>query len=273
MLAGRQLAEHLLFVLGRVEAQTRQITFAGATGFDISELPIPAAKLKAYKTPRNLDELDLIVAHVTGVRSGFGVMKAAVQRWRKSLDAGLGAYPLLRAQLEVAGALDDLDDLARRLATWERYRETPYHQIGSQIGDVLANRDIGQVSWHGNGDAKQGGNVGVGFALDCHPAEMIGEWLVATGHASLKVLAGRVLKVSAKARRDGIRVAPHRAFSKDRGIDTDAVVWRKVILPVVERSGGLLRVDYEARWGSGRPVPNTWDDNALYDAKGRRIAA
>lgn len=271
MLVGRQLAESLLLLLRRTERQAKQIAFASG-GFDIGELPIPRGKLKAYSTPRLVEDLDLIVPHVTDVRGGFGVSKAAVARWRKEIARGLRVMPRLAAQLEEAGALGDLELLARRLATFERYRETPYQEIAAQTGDAVANRRIEQVTHHGNGTAKVGGNAGVGFAVDCGRSEILGPWMIDTAQFAFEVLIGRVLKASPKARRDGIRIAPHRAFASDRAGDPGAFVWEHVILPVVARSAGVVRVDYEAQWNTGKPVPDTWDEHALYDARGRRLA-
>lgn len=272
MLTGRKLAEALLYILRRTEAQAKQIAFA-AGGFDIGELPIPAGKLKAYSTPRNVDDLDLIVTHVTDVRGGFGVSRKALARWRKEIGKGMRVMPRLAAQLEQAGALEDLELLARRLATFERYRETPYQQIASvQTGDAIANRRIEQVSWHGNGTARVGGNAGVGFAVDCHHDEIISPWGIRTAQIAFNILVGRVLKASAKARRDGIRVAPHRAFSASRGADPGPFIWEHVILPAIAQNSGAVRVDYEARWNTGKPVPDTWDEHALFDSRGRRLA-
>jgi hypothetical protein len=271
MLVGRQLAEALLLLLRRTEVQAKQIAFASG-GFDIGELPIPAGKLKAYSMLREVDELDLIVAHVTDVRGGFGVSRAAVARWRKEIARGLRVMPVLAAQLEEAGALGDLELLAKRLATFERYRGTPYQEIAAQTGDAIANRRISQVTHHGNGTAKVGGNAGVGFAVDAAANEILSPWMIDTGQRAFEILIGRVLRASAKARRDGIRVAPHRAFAADRAGDPGPFVWEHVILPVVARSEGVVRIDYEAQWGSGKPVPDTWDEHAIYDSRGRRLA-
>ena len=67
-----------------------------------------------------------------------------------------------------------------------------------------------------------------------------------------------------------MKLGPHRCFSPSRYSDTNPKVHREIVLPCVRALPGL-EVDYNMRKGRGRPVPITWDPDALYDAKGRRL--
>jgi hypothetical protein len=298
--AVRSLYENLLKALAVHEEQERQRQFA-EQGWEL--FPMPIKKWKAYKEPRVLDELDFIVTHVTAVRGGFGVSKRAVSKWLKILR-GDGpnvvnptGHPVIDLQLTEAGvwapsfsvkaagltSTEDakfshyffeeeehaerlLQELARRLALWERYRSgVPYHQIGAANGDNLANRELEHVTWHGSL-----GNFGVGWALDVAHDQELEPWHIETGRAALETLYYRILVASARARAKGVKLAPHRAFSPSRRVDTDFRTHREIVLPCVRKLDGL-EVDYTMRKGKGRPVPITWDKNALYDARGRRI--
>lgn len=228
---------------------------------DISSIPIPRGKEKAYPGERNVDELDMIVVHITAVSGGFGVSPKRVRFWKGALYDG-------DVPDAIASHLPDAhpDENARRLALWERYRACPYHQISAANGDDLINHPLSRRSWHANG-----ANTGVGWALDCGPKDNLSPNRIAQGRHSLGTLISRVLFDSAKAIQHGVRIVPHRCSSKDRRGDTGAQVWREVVLPTVRAWGDTVRVDYEFRCGTGLPVPLSWDPNALFDDKGRRL--
>ncbi len=253
-LAFRNALQQMLRASGLHEVQARQVAFAGPGGFDLSSWK--PRKAKAYRYPRPA-EPDLIVVHVTDVTGGFGVSKRRVKAWSRALIDGAG-------ERLPAGIFDQLpsgsnEDRARRLALWERYRECPYHQIGAANGDVICNHDLMRYSWHGNG----GNRRGVGWALDVGHGQDLDRFMVETGRAALRALIYRM-------REDPIDVAPHRAYSAGRRVDTDALVWSMIIKPIVGEFDHV-RIDYEARKGRGRPVPDRWDSDALYDWKGRRL--
>ena len=270
----RNLQEQLLRAVGLYEAQRKQAMFADAlTGWEMYNAAngahyFPITEAKAYKTPRVLSALDLIVVHVTAVKGGFGVSKSRVKYWAKLLDAhGIDDLPdgLAHQLLDAHGNfIHSETDLAQRLALWERFSNVPYHQVALRNGDILTNHPLDRVSWHGNA-----GNVGVGFSVDCAPSEKLDEWMIETARMALLTLIMRVREVSLQP---VIRIAPHRAYSASRRDDPGAYVWRNVIEFVVSHSQGVV-IDFETKRDGGLPVPNTWDDDALFDAKGRRLAA
>lgn len=292
MTSSRSAYENLLKGLALRETQERQRQFA-EHGWNLFALPIE--DWNAYKEPRALEDLDFIVTHVTDVKGGFGVSKLALSKWLRRLRAnqpGLynsTGYEAIDSQLvdagvwtpawtfdettvhrcfTLVGGSDQLPLLARRLALWERYRgKVPYHQIGAANGDNVANRELEHVTWHGSL-----GNFGVGWSLDVGHSQDLENWHIETGRASLETLYRRIMAVSSRAQAKGVRLAPHRAFSGKRLADTDYRVHREVVLPVVHKLDGL-DIDYEMRKGTGRPVPDTWDDNALFDAKGNRLSS
>src|SRR5688572_3826693 len=80
----RNAMEQARIAVGQLERQVRQAHFVEGGAFDISSLPIPKGKEKAYPDPRNVAELNTIVVHVTGVRGGFGVSKRRVKHWENA---------------------------------------------------------------------------------------------------------------------------------------------------------------------------------------------
>lgn len=215
----------------------------------------------------------MIVVHVTAVVGGFGLAASARKRWRATLDHPflVDVPDELISQLIDCGDVEQLDAfygvvdpdlLARRLGTWERYRSTPYHQIGSQAGDSIANRALSQRSYHAGL-----GNDGVGLAIDAGPQEPLSSDLIETGRLSLHNLANRLLDAGAPG---PFKVQPHRCFDSNRVRDTDLYVWREIVLPVVAKRSDLY-IDYELQLGTGRPVPREWDPSAMYDLRGRRV--
>lgn len=263
----RNLQEQLLRALGIFEAQQPQEDFADS-GFEMFSANgahyFPITEAKAYANPRDVRLVDLIVVHVTAVTGGFGVSKSAVKRWTQALmnDHIAALPPGLQAQFSEMP--EDLNLFARRLALWERFANVPYHQVALRNGDCIANHPLSRHTWHGNG-----GNVGVGFAVDCGSGEKLTEWMIETARRSLSILIARLQRETLQSI---IRIAPHRAYSAARREDPGAYVWREVIEWVVSHSQGV-RIDYETKRDGGLQVPNTWDEAALYDAKGRRLAA
>jgi len=257
----RDIINRLGLLAGVLEEQRRQRDFLEG-GFQLFSLPIK--KWKAYQSERNLNELDFIISHVSGVKGGFGVSKKRVRHWLRKLDT-VDVPPSIAKQLSLDSTLEFARDIAQRLALWERYRAgVPYHQIGAANGDNLANRELEHKTWHGNWAEA------VGWALDIGGSEDLEDWHVETGRASLATLCARILKVSSTARASGIRIAPHRAFSPKRRGDTGANVHREIIVPAAYKLD-CLEIDYHMKRGKGRPIPSRWDESALYDAKGRKL--
>lgn len=262
MFALRSLIEAAKVAAGINERQQPQTDFADA-GFELfapngSPL-LPIKKAKAYSQPRDVRLVDLIVVHVTAVRGGFGVQKSRVLAMTKAYENGQELRAELLAQLptDVPSSLQ-----GKRLALWERFKNVPYHQIAARNGDAIANHPLSRHSWHGNG-----GNVGVGFAVDCAPDEKLDDWMIETGRKSLSILIARLQR---ETMQPVIRIAPHRAFSASRRNDTGPYVWKEVIEPVVMHTPGV-RIDYEVKRDGGLPVPKSWDTDAHYDDKGKRV--
>lgn len=229
-------------------------------GFDTTSMPVDLA-LPAR--PRDPKTVKLITVHVTDVSGGFGVAKSAVARWRKLLEQG-------KVPREIAAQLRDPTDLGGSsflLALLERYSRCAYHSIGSRRAGTVRNHPLSLRTSHGDG-----GNRGAGWALDCGHKEALTPYLVDVGIDSLSDLCHEVLD-------DGfgeVVLAPHRAFARDRIADTSAGPWGQVVRPVVDdlAARGLpVSIDYEIAEKGGRPIPRSWDDRALFDDKGRRLAA
>lgn len=247
LFALRSIVEAARVKLGTHERQAPQSDFAD-NGFELFDLPI--RKQKAYSRPRDVTRVGLVVVHVTAVRGGFGVSRSAVARWRSEIEAG---FPTLAPS--IVGQFPIVEDgnvelAAKRLALWERFRDVPYHQVACRNGDVLSNHPLSRHSWHGNG-----GNVGVGWAIDCAPDEQLDDWMAETGRASLQILIDRLRR---ETRQPVIKLAPHRAFSASRRNDTGPIVWREVVEPVIKLYEGQVVAAYDMRAGGGAAVPGSW---------------
>lgn len=258
----RDYYENLLKSLGTHEQALYQRDFA-AEGFEMWETGLPITKDKSHPRKRHVppEELTLIVGHVSAVKGGFGVSKRRVDHW----TAKVGAHRSITLADGMAKQLVDAKALARdadgvflpfatparevgqRIALWERFHGTvPYHQIGAQNGDNLANRPLADWTYHAGK-----GNYGVGWALDCHPArEPLTPFLIETGRASLTTLFHRVHEYNGGLE---VGMAGHVAFSwPGRSQDPSEVVTREVIIPVVE-SLDFAFMSYEAKGGKAWP--------------------
>ncbi len=240
------------------EEAVREKEFADV-GFDLTSWK--PKKLKAYKQPRTSPP-ERITVHVTDVNGGFGVSKRRVDAHRKSPSAPPEVLKQLR------GTTDDV--LARRLALWERYKDLAYHVIAAGNGDVILNRPLHEMTWHGNGSNR----TAAGWAIDVGHKQVLDDFMIETGRASLRSLISRMfdeLRVAEMIpHTHTIHIAPHRAFSASRRNDTNIEVWTKVVKHVVAETENVF-IDYEIKMGKGRPVPSSWDPAALFDARGRRL--
>jgi hypothetical protein len=266
----RTYLEQVQRLAGLVVPPAQQEHFA-RTDFDIDELPIPAKSFKASKIPRDPASLTHIIVHVTAVRGGFGLAASAHRRWRQHIEAHDIPGVILHDLFASGDMMDvdipqpvDPDRLARRLGLWERYRNTPYHEIASQTGDCVANRRLEQRSHHA-GDLNA---FSAGFAMDCAPDEPMSSDFVATCRHGLLCLAHRMANKDAET---PIKVGPHRSGSSQRRNDTARTAWLAVIKPTCQEHPDLLAIDYHLRVGSGLPVSRSWDPDALYDDRGRKL--
>lgn len=188
----------------------------------------------------------LVTAHVTDVRGGFGIDRRRVAHWERA-----GVPPELAAQ-----GVDD----PRLVALLERYHRCAYHWLASRAfgGLVVRNHRPGLRTSSSNG-----GNRGLGFALDAATGEALPPELEAAGRLGL-------LGCIADAGPGDVDVVAHRVFAAGRREDPGAAAWAAVVRPVTDASP-RARIDYELREASGRPIPRTWDSNAFYDSRGRRV--
>ncbi len=259
----RGALEAISKAIGARVPQQPQLEFARRGFFDTTSMLKDETKI--YPGTRTLDSIRLVVAHVTDIRGGFGVTKRRVAAWRKLLVQYYesGSDPMV-GQAELLDLLPEdegLDLSANRLALWERYCACPYHWIAAANGDVIRNHPATRRTKHGNS-----GNRGIGWAVDCAHDEPLTNTLIETGRAAL------VQALVDVRREDGgyTLVQPHRCFSPQRRVDTDARVWQEIVLPVVQDIA-WARIDYHLAEGGGLPVPRDWDRAARFDAKGRPV--
>lgn len=258
-LSARNAWEQLQRLAFVAEPQRPQNTFA-PEAWDIGSMPIRVRK--ASYIDRDARDIEYIVGHVVDVRGGFGVQRWGPEGWQH-WEKVIREHRIPRGvELQLpAEVMRDTDALARRLALWSRFRNTPYHEVAVANGDILDNRRLGQRSHHAGP-----GNGGVGFAMDCAHNEQLSTTLVATGRKGFARLVQR-LRDAGNTRE--LRYLPHRAFSKQRHKDTHIEVHRRVIIPAVAACDGVV-IDYEHSEAGGLPISTEMDPNALYDSRGRR---
>lgn len=213
----------------------------------IDAFPLELALSSRLRDPATVRR---VTTHVTDIRGGFGVDKRRVAHWRE-----VGPPPLLAAQ--------GVEDPAL-VALLERYHRCAYHGLASRAfgGLIIRNHPAKLRTSHGNG-----GNVGLGWALDAHHAEVLEPRFVAIACESLR----ETIIHAYLAGGEQVAVDAHRCHSAKRLVDIDGLHWRSIVLPTVRELGSTAAIDYEVRTGTGRPIPRTWDPAAHFDAKGRRV--
>lgn len=211
---------------------------------------------------RQLDTVDTLVVHQTAVE--FGVSRRAVEQWRRLLNDGKWATASIARSYGT--------DVAEELALHERFWNTvPYHFASLLNGDVLHVHPLTWRTWHAGH-----GNYGVGWAQEgLFPSlanlrrprhTELSDHVVEVARSSMRVAVLKSRELGCPIR----RVQPHRCYSLARGGDTGEEVWRRVVLPVAEELD--LKPDYELKLG-GLQISRDWDDAAMYDSRGRRLAA
>jgi hypothetical protein len=213
-----------------------------------------------------------ICVHQTAVE--FGTTKKARKAWADRIRGGLLPIDVLEkfGVLEIADS-EQVEKAAQRLALHERFWKVPYHFVSLLNGDVLFNNKLSSYTYHGGG---ANGPL-YGWVLEgSFPMleknrksrhSKFDEFVIETGRQGLRlaVLKGR------EANPNNFRlILPHRAYSKGRRADTGEGIWREIALPVAKELD--MTPDYEAKYDTGLWIPKSWDDNAHYDLKGRRVA-
>lgn len=243
-LAIRQFAAFAAKTLLRTEAPQTDAegpTVDADTTWMPVELALPS-RLRVAPEP-------IVTGHVTDVFGGFGVAKSAIKRWAAIIAAG---KPSPSSDPKIAALL-------------ERYSKCAYHGLGSRLAGAIRNHPATLRTSHGNG-----GNKGMGWALDCGHREELTPALVGAGFRSLTATIVECHEATGEV----VSVVPHRVWSGKRRVDTDSIVWRAVVLPVVSALGpSVCRVDYELcdRKAGGLPIGRGFDPAALFDDKGRRL--
>ena len=208
---------------------------------------------------------DMLCVHVTAVRGGYGVSRKLLTACRAEVDAGYAHTPTeLRGTLINTGG--SLDEQAHRLAILTRYKTAPYHFIGARNGDTVANNPMLRRTPHGNA----GGNGGIGVAFDCAPDEDLSPETIEGFRYALNT-ALQSLCTLQNSNEPAVTVTAHRCYSNQRSGDPGREIWRRVVLPVVANWPHNVSIDYRARQGTGKPIPNTWDDAALFNAQGKLL--
>lgn len=254
----RNLVEVVQRFAGIAERQREGYSFIDSRGFDIGELPILEAK--AYAGERDPDDIDLAMMHCSAVGKGFGVQKwgpTGTAHWRKQLISGAVAKtaPNLYEQMDRCGMLLRPDEAVHFLALASRYRNTPYHVIGSQAGYLFRNRRITQSSHHGQGTRTSGGNKGIGVAFDASPSTKLTDHLIKTFRATVR-LAHLVWHDDQDEVTPRLVIVCHaQAKHPGRAKDPGKELWQRVVEPEVralQEEGHAIAIDYAWRYGTGR---------------------
>jgi hypothetical protein len=257
-LALRNVHEIMLRTLGIAERQQKGYAFIGEHGFDIGELPI--LDMKAYSGERDPDDFDLAMMHCTAVTSGFGVQKygpTGTVFARKLLVSGAAerTAPLLYAQMRAADMFSDFDAAVHFLALALRFRNTPYHVIGTQAGYLFKNRRKEQSSHHGQGTRTSGGNRGMGVAFDASPTTKLTDWLIATFRGAVRLAHLWWLEDQTEADPLWKVVCHAQAKYPGRAKDPGPELWRRVVVPEVtalQSEGHGVVIDLKWKYGTGR---------------------
>lgn len=241
-----------------------------------NKLPqLPSGKYKRQRGValiRDPATIDTLCYHQMAV--AFGVSKSRVKWWAN--QAGSGKLP---TELLIAYGLEDVNDpdalkaFAQRIALHERMCKVPYHIAGLLNGDVVHINPLLWYTYHGNGANARS----LGVAADGHYPGLeksrnskhddLNEFMIETMRG-----ATRVAMVKAAANNIDIKYADaHRVYSGGRVGDPGEALWDQVVLWAVKEYG--LKVRYERKRGSGRPIPQEWDPAALFNYKGKRVKA
>lgn len=221
-----------------------------------------------YKGRPSLLEPDQKVgveAHITAV--AFGTTSRARKFWVGLIDSGEIPDSIWQKFGETP------TEAAQRMALHQRFWKVPYHWVGLLNGDILHNNDIERYTYHGNG----GNKLLVGVSLEgSYPGLEKDRKKKHHGYDEHTILTGRgALRLSVKTSRD--QGAPiewlyaHRQYSGGRIGDPGEGWWKEIGLPVADEMD--LKVNYDFKHGSGKKIPQEWDENGLVDYRGRPIKA
>lgn len=250
-IAIRSALDHLLFT-------ERQRTSPQILKFDTTSMPVD---LELPVSVREIKGITMLTVHVTDVEDGFGVSKRAVAKWRRLLELG-------KVQAELLAQLPDPKDLGGSsylLALLERYSRAAYHRIASRRAGCVRNHPLRLRTSHGNG-----GNAGAGWALDVGHLEVLSGEIVMVGRMSITDAILEVIEAGGRC-----IVIPHRVWTRGRVADTSRQTWQRVVKPTVVElaaNGHPVEIGYHTKAGSGLYIPNTWDEDAPYDEKGKLVA-
>jgi hypothetical protein len=181
---------------------------------------------------RDPGKIDTIVAHVTGVRGGFGAMKKNVARLAQE-------YPKQFERLT-----------AKQRAVAERFHfQTPYHTVGMRDCFVMHNRDYNLRTYHAGPHGNAFSSV---CLMDCHPDEVLTVREVFTARKALAASFYKLKGFGNTGRR--IRVITHAqvASKRRRGNDPGEFMYQNVIIPVCEYPEFKGQLYYDPYYSAGQ---------------------
>ena len=200
--------------------------------------------LKGRQRPRRPDDVTTIVLHQAGV--AFGTTKRNRDRYGEAV------------------------------ALRRRFYNVACHVAALRNGETLYVNGLLRYVWQGNVSNR----FGVGLEVDGHYLGVEDMPHTISGDKDADVLDERTIEAARRGVRfiveEGARIGcrithiqPHRNYSRSRRNDCGEALWRNVALWAVRELG--LKVDYEVALNEGRPVPDVWDPDALYDWRGRKL--
>lgn len=222
---------------------------------------------KGYSKPLRPEEKTGICLHQTGVE--FGTSRRRRAFWRKVIDSDpetVRAHGFFIPEDE-----EGKQKLAERIALHERFWVVPYHFVGLPNGDILYNNDVRSYTWHGNKSNRR--TLGVAVAGHFPGLEKnrrsthtkSDDFILGTMQACMRLAV-------LKGREEGCPIedlTAHRVYSAGRTNDPGEHIWKNVAIPATEAYN--LVVSYDRKVGSGRQIPNLWDENSPYDWYGKKI--
>ena len=228
-----------------------------ADGYRDYKGTVKANHKRRYSSKR-IAKRRLVVVHQTGTR--FGTSSRARNRWAK-----------LRAESEGRSEISEEDrKYAETMALFERFWKVPYHEVSLISGYVLDNSDVHDWTHHGGYL-----NFALSWSLEGkYPSrrskrqskhtELTND-IIETGRAGLERLIHRSREAGAPAD----QIVPHRTGSSNRLADCGEEVWQEIVVPVGKKMD--CEFLYSFKRSTGRPIPNDWDESALYDWRGNRL--
>jgi hypothetical protein len=205
---------------------------------------------KCRRKPRDLEKVDSIMLHQTGIK--FGVGKRAMDKYGK------------------------------RNALHRRFWNVACHAAALMNGDVLLIHPWERYVLHGH----RGNRSSIGIEIEGLYAGIAGDPKTVSGkqavHLDLRTIAAarKAVEVCVEQGRAAgcpiTKITAHRQYHGSRISDPGEEIWREVALWAVDTLG--LRPDYDLAARnkkdprkSGRKIPRQWDPKGTVDYRGRAL--